>query len=130
MVIIFYHATEEDGLQYENPYKILQHNFWSFCWNLSTVYVHAVWSYKEQSIRNTSWIFWNIKKQLLVENLGLRNTDILAKIIFWEILVKISIEWLKNKQKNMFEHQIIMTKTYLYAKRFLFFLNLIYQPIF
>jgi len=49
--------------------------------------VHAVWSYKKHSIRNTSWIFQKIKKQLLAKNLGLRNTDILAKIIFvffWE----------------------------------------------
>ena len=49
--------------------------------------IHAVWSYKKQSVRNTSWIFQKIKKQLLVENLGLRNTDILAKIIvgkFWK----------------------------------------------
>ena len=40
-------------------------------------------------MRNTSWIFQKIKKQLLVENLGLRNTDILGKIIF-------GISWKKS----------------------------------
>ena len=83
--------------------------------------INAVWLYKKHSIRNTSWIFQKIKKQLLADNLGLRNTDILAKIIFG-IFWKKSVlnDWRINK-KHVCTQNYYYKDIFLWQKGFYFF---------